>query len=129
MTRKLWAGLDVGVESTSICVLDDRGEVLQQGVCDTSIESIARELGWLKRRRHARIGIETNGATIARGLRNRGYAVDLYETRQLSKFLNARRNKTDAGDAFGIAEAGRVGVPLVSKIHLKSLDCQWVQSR
>jgi transposase len=65
---------------------------------------------------------------LARGLRSLGYEVDLYEQRQLSKFLRVRRNKTDAGDAFGIAEAGRVGAT-VSKVYLKSLECQLLQSR
>lgn len=69
------------------------------------------------------------GTHLARGLRSRGYSVDLYETRQLSKFLRARRNKTDAGDAIGIAEAGRIGATIVSKVHLKSLECQLLQSR
>jgi transposase len=66
---------------------------------------------------------------VARGLRNYGYPVELYETRQLSKFLRARRNKTDAGDARGIAEAGRISASLVSKVYLKSLDSQALQSR
>jgi len=65
---------------------------------------------------------------LARGLRSLGYEVDLYEQRQLSKFLRVRRNKTDAGDAFGIAEAGRVGAT-VSKVYLKNLECQLLQSR
>jgi transposase len=55
--------------------------------------------------------------------------VELYESRQLSKFLRVRRNKTDAGDAKGIAEAGRICASLVSKVYLKSLDCQSLQSR
>jgi transposase len=129
VSRRLWAGLDVGVETTSICVIDDRGDVLQEASCPTSLNSIHREIRWLRRRRSARVGIETNGASIARGLRNFGYSVDLYETRQLSKFLRVRRNKTDAGDASGIAEAGRIGASLISRVHLKSLECQSLQSR
>jgi transposase len=53
----------------------------------------------------------------------------MYETRQLSKFLRLRRNKTDAGDAIGIAEVGRLGPSLVSKVPLKTLECQALQSR
>jgi transposase len=130
MARKLWAGLDVGVETTRICVVDDAGEILREATCHTTLKEINRELSWLKRRRSARIGLEAgSGASIARGLRSLGYSVDLYEVRQLSSFLRARRNKTDAGDAQGIAEAGRVGAVLVSKVYLKSLECQSLQSR
>jgi transposase len=66
---------------------------------------------------------------LARGLRNLGYSVELYEARALRKFLWVRLNKTDAGDASGFAEAGRLGAATVSKVHLKSLECQCLQAR
>jgi transposase len=69
------------------------------------------------------------GAFLARGLRSLGYPVEIYEARKLSKFLRARRNKTDAGDASGIAEAGRVGTPIVSRVYLKTFDNECLQSR
>ncbi len=130
MAQKIWAGLDVGAETTSVCVIDDRGAIIHQAVCPTDIRSVHREIVFLKRRRSARVGIETgNGMHLARGLRSLGYTVDIYEARQLSKFLRATRNKTDAGDANGIAEAGRIGATRVSKVHLKSLECQSLSSR
>lgn len=130
MARELWAGLDVGVETTSVCVIDGFGEVLHEATCRTDVKSVHREIVFLKRRRSARVAMESGtGMHLARGLRSLGYTVDLYETRQLSKFLRARRNKTDAGNANGIAEAGRVGATLISKVHLKSLECQFLASR
>ena len=130
MARKLWAGLDIGVETTSVCVVDDAGDVLHEAVCPTNTRSIHREIAFIKRRRSARVGLESGcGIHIARGLRSLGYSVDIYEARQLSKFLSVRRNKTDAGDAGWIAQAGRVGAPLLSKVHLKSLECQALTSR
>jgi transposase len=130
MRRNLWAGLDVGVETTTICVIDDAGQVLQEATCASETKSIHREIRWLRRRRFARVGLEASGGTsLTRGLRSLGYSVDIYESRQLSKFLRVRRNKTDAGDAIGIAEAGRIGASLVSKVYLKSLECQSIQSR
>lgn len=129
MPRRFWAGLDVGLRTTSLCVLDDAGHVLQEGVCASSLDIVDHEIRWLRRRRFARVGLEAGvGMSLARGLRSRGYSVDIYETRQLSRFLRARRNKTDAGDASGIAEAGRVGTTLVSRVHLKDLECQQLQS-
>ena len=129
MRRNIWAGLDVGVETTSVCVIDDAGEILQQDSCGSDFSSVHQQLRWLRRRRMATVGVEAGALTLARGLRSRGYCVEMYETRQLSKFLRVRRNKTDAGDALGIAEAGRIGASLVSKVHLKSLECQSLQSR
>ena len=53
----------------------------------------------------------------------------MFEARALSKFLRLSRNKTDAGDAFGIAQAARLGAALVPKVLLKSIDCQYLSSR
>jgi len=130
VTKRFWAGLDVGVETSAVCVIDDAGEIIHEGSCPTAVQSVHRELVCLRRRRFARVGLEGGtGTTLARGLRNLGYEVDLYEARQLSKFLRLRRNKTDAGDAIGIAEAGRLGAATISRVHLKSLECQCLQSR
>ena len=130
MGKALWAGLDVGVETTSVCVINDAGEVLHTATCRTDLRSVHRELVFLKRRRSARVAIESGvGTHLARGLRTLGYSIDVYETRQLSKFLRVRRNKTDAGDAQGIAEAARLGASTVSRVHLKNLECQSLQSR
>jgi transposase len=130
MAKKIWAGLDVGVETTSVCIIDDQGEVLHEAVCPTVLKSVHAEIRPLRRRRFARVALEAGtGVNLARGLRTLGYSVDIYESRQLSKFLRVRCNKTDAGDASGIAEAGRVGASAVSKVYLKNLDCQALQSR
>lgn len=130
MTKRLWAGLDVGVETTAVCILGAQGEIVHSATCRTDVASVHRELSCFRRRRHKRVGLEAGiGSTLARGLRNRGYEVDLYETRQLSKFLRLRRNKTDAGDAQGIADAGRLGAAAVSRVYLKSLECQSLQAR
>ena len=130
MGRKLWAGLDVGVETTSVCIIDDLGEILQESTCPSTLQGIDNEIRWLRRRRFARVGVEAStSSAIVRGLRSRGYCIDAYETRRLSKFLRVRRNKTDAGDALGIAEVGRIGPSLVPKVHMKNLECQSLQSR
>ena len=130
MTKGIWAGLDVGVETTAICIVNDAGEIVQEAVCATSAKSVHREIGWIKRRRHARVALEAGtGVSLARGLRALGYSVEIYESRRLSKFLRARRNKTDAGDANGIAEAARLGVSNVSKVYLKDFETQALQSR
>ena len=107
-----------------------RARNFHEATCATELRAVRKQLALLKRHRHAKVSIEAGtGTHLARGLRSRGFAVDLYETRQLSKFLAVRRNKTDAGDAIGIAEAGRIGASLVSKVHLKGLECQILQCR
>jgi transposase len=126
----LWAGVDLGVETASVCIIDDAGDVLHEGVCSSSTGNVRHELSNFRRTRFASVAFESGtGLHVARGLRSLGYPVELYETRQLSKFLRVRRNKTDAGDAKGIAEASRISASLVSKVYMKSLDSQSLQSR
>ena len=100
-----------------------------KGIAVQIPHAIHCELRWMRRRRLATVGLEAGGAAIARGLRSLGYKVDIFETRQLSKFLRVRRNKTDLDDARGIAEAVRLGRSTLSRVHLKSLECQSLQSR
>ena len=125
----LWAGVDLGVESASICIIDDAGEVLHEGTCPAVTKSVRHELACFRRTRFASVALEAGvGGHVARGLRSLGYPIVLYEARKLSKFLRVRRNKTDAGDAQGIAEAGRIGGSIVSKVYMKSIDSQSLQS-
>ena len=130
MAKRLWVSLDVAIDTTSICVIDADGNVLREAVCPTDAKRVHREIVSLGCRRSGQIGLEAGiGTSLARGLRDLGYLVELYEARQLSKFLRVRRNKTDAGDALGIAHAGRIASPVVSRVYLKSLECQSLASR
>ena len=91
MARALWAGLDVGVETTSVCVVDEAGEVLHEATCPTNIKGLHRELVFLKRRKAASVALESGASLfLARGLRTLGYKIDIYESRQLSGFLRVR---------------------------------------
>jgi transposase len=126
----LWAGVDLGLETASVCIIDDTGEVVHEGVCPSSAANVRLELAPFRRTRFASVALESGTAThVARGLKSLGYPVELYEGRQLSKFLRIRRTTSDAGDARGIADAGRISAATVSKVYLKSLECQALQSR
>lgn len=131
MNKKwLWAGIDLGVETASLCVIDQAGNTIHEAECGASAKDVRRQLTRYRKPRYAKVAIEAGtGTQVARGLRSFGYPVELYETRQLSKFLRIRRNKTDAGDANGLAEAARIGASLVSRVHLKSLESQAILSR
>ena len=131
MRRKpLWAGIDVGVETASVCITDNVGEILHQGVCRSRAADLRHELVRFRRPRYASVSVEAGtGTHLARGLKELGYPVQLFETRQISKFLRARRNKTDAGDALGIADAARINASALSKVHIKSVESQKLQAR
>ena len=131
MAKTYWAGLDIGLVTTRLCIIDETGETVHEADCASDVASVRKELSLFRRRRKSlRIGMEAGlGVHLARGLKDLGYDVDIYEARQLSKFLRLRRNKTDAGDANGIAQAGRLAAPMVAKVHLKSVAAQTLATR
>src|SRR6516225_3098242 len=119
-----FAGLDVSVKTTSVCVVDDAGKViLEQKVPTEPAEIIAvlTSLGVP----FGRIGIEAG--PLSQWLVNALTAVDLpvicVETRHMKALLTAQQiSKTDRKDARGIAQMMRVG--LFKPVHVKTLVAQ-----
>src|SRR3712207_1941395 len=103
-TGAAWAGLDLGEILTTVCVVDDAGKVLHEQACRSEVADLDASLsaysGTLRL-----IGAEAGvGTHLVRKLRERGYPIALFETRKTKQFLTIRKNKTDAGDARGIAD-------------------------
>ncbi|HEY8434223.1 MAG TPA: IS110 family transposase [Sphingomicrobium sp.] len=122
---KVWVGLDLGQKLTNVCVVDDEGVELLQRQCETGPGPIEESLAAFGRGCIALVAVETgNDLHIVRKLRQAGFPVAMFESRKASKFLALRRNKTDASDARGLADLGRLGRHAVSQVHLKSLECQ-----
>jgi len=83
-----------------------------------------------EKRRIRLIALESGCLAIplVRALRNFGYRVAVFDSRQASKFLAIRRNKTDKNDARGLAELARLGRDTVSEVRVKSAECQRLRS-
>lgn len=105
-----FAGLDVSIEETAICVVDEQGAVLLQRAVPTEPEAIADALApfaaTLKR-----VGHEAGALSpwLHPGLEALGVPAVCLETRHVRAALNAQRNKTDATDALGLAHIVRTG--------------------
>ena len=122
---KVWAGIDLGQRRCHICVIDQDGAELLHQECATSLESVSDALAPFGTQRIALIAVEAGNDThLVRKLRGAGFPVTIFEARKASKFLALRRNKTDASDARGLADLGRLGANTVSRVHLKSVDCE-----
>lgn len=122
-----FVGLDVSVEQTSMCVVDDAGAVKYEGKVRTDPASLGRALS-----KHAadaeRIGIEAGGSSswLCRELRAQGFAVVHMEARHAHRALSMRLNKTDRNDARGLAELMRVG--WFKPAHAKSVEAHRTRS-
>lgn len=128
--RKYWVGLDTGVTETAVCLVDEYGEILFEGKREThagQIKDILRPFGV---EAVQRIIIEAGvGTHMVRELQAMGLPVYVVEVRRSAKFLAVRRQKTDANDARGLADLGRIGRSIGAEVYLKPLDCQNIRSQ
>jgi transposase len=127
--KTLWVGLDVGADNMALCGTDDRGAVVFEHLIPTCAAAF-NDLLRPEKRRIKLIGMESSSSAIplTRSLRKLGYRVAVFDSRQASKFLAIRQNKTDKNDARGIAEIARLGRDSVSEVRVKSAECQRLRS-
>src|SRR5215204_2886375 len=119
-----FVGLDVSVEETSVCVVDDVGKVLCERKVRTEPEDIAVLLTSIGGD-YVRIGIEAGPLSqwLVNGLTEADLPVVCVETRHMKALLKAQQvNKSDRNDARGIAQMMRVG--LFKPVHVKTLIAQ-----
>ena len=94
------AGLDVSVEETSVCILDETGKICREVKVTSHPEDLLRILQdptW-----HLdRIGLEAGQLSqwLFDGLADAGLPVVCIETRHAKAFLKAQINKSDRRDA------------------------------
>src|ERR1700754_365702 len=121
-----YVGLDVSLETTSICVVDDAGAIIWRGKCSSDPDAITATL-----RRHApgavRVGLETGQLSnwLTLSLRRRGVPVVCLDARHAKAALSLQINKTDANDALGLAQVVRTG--WFREVAIKSMDAQTLQ--
>ncbi len=116
-----YAGLDVSLEQTSVCVLDEGGAVVLERRVATEPDAIAAALAALPEGQ-ARLLLETGGLTpwLWHELRGRGLVVHCIDARRAKAQLALRPAKTDRNDARGLAEIARMG--WYANVRVKSLD-------
>src|SRR3954464_2735237 len=117
-----YAGIDVSLESSSVCVVDATGRVVREAKIASGPEAL---VGWFHQLgvELARIGLEAGPLSqwLYAGMRDAGLAVELLETRHVAAF-KAMPVKTDRKDARGIAQLMRLG--RFRSVHCKSLPAQ-----
>jgi transposase len=107
---EFYAGLDVSLETTSVCVVDSNGKVVREGKLPSDPDAI--ELFLVEWGIHLkRVGLEafSFSAWLFTALDEKGLPVTCMETRHAKAALNAMLNKTDRNDARGIAQLMRTG--------------------
>ena len=118
-----FAGLDVSVKETSVCIVDDAGKIVREVRVASEPEALLQVLA-NNAYRFKRIGLEAGPLSqwLYSVLAEAGLPVICVETRHMRAVLKAQINKTDRNDARGIAQMMRVG--LYRPVHVKTLRSQ-----
>src|SRR5215471_18008093 len=105
-----YAGIDVSLEDSCICVIDANGKVVRKGKVSSEPTAL---ISWLSEVRVTltRIGLEAGPLSqwLYAAMRQVGLAVELLETRHVRNAFKIMPIKTDRKDARGIAELMRPG--------------------
>ena len=115
-----FAGLDISMDETHVCVLDREGVVVHESKTASTAEAIADELA--KAPSCRRIVFETGrmAPILFHGLSQLGLPVVCVESRQAYQALKSlATHKTDRNDARGLAHLARTG--FFKPVHVKSL--------
>src|SRR5205807_4938783 len=122
-TMEYYAGIDVSLECSSVCVVDANGKI----VCEAKVASEPKALiSWFGSLGFGlqRIGLEAGPLSqwLFAAMKAAGLAVELLETRHVRKAFEAMPVKSDRNDARGIAQLMRLG--WFRPVHCKSIGAQ-----
>jgi transposase len=122
-----YAGIDVSLECSSVCVVDASGKIVREGKVASKPDALIswfRSLGY----ELSRIGLEAGPLSqwLFAAMREAGLAVELLETRHVRKAFEAMPVKSDRNDARGIAQLMRLG--WFRPVHCKSMGAQETRS-
>src|SRR6187551_2707568 len=118
-----FAGLDVSVKETSVCIVDDTGKIVREVKVASEPDALLAVLT-NPAYRFKRIGLEAGPLSqwLFSALAEAGLPAICVETRHMRAALKAQINKTDRNDARGIAQMMRVG--LYRPVHVKTVRSQ-----
>src|SRR3974377_1491870 len=118
-----FAGLDVSVKLTSLCIVDEAGRIIREAKIGSDPDAL---LHVLKNGAYQfkRIGLEAGPLSqwLFSALAEAGLPVICVETRHMRAALKAQINKTDRNDARGMAQMMRAG--LYRPVHVKTVRSQ-----
>src|ERR1700716_462534 len=124
---EFYVGLDVSLKQTSICVVDQTGLIVREGVVDSDPEAISVFMK-SKAPDAVRIGLETGPTTtwLWSELKQLGLPVICIDARHARAVLKMQINKSDRNDAAGIARIMQTG--WFKEVRVKGLDSHAIKA-
>jgi len=122
-----YVGLDVSLKQTAICVVDQTGSVIREGMVDSAPETIA-EFVTSNAPSIVRIGLEAGPTStwLWTELKQLGLPVICIDARHAKAVLKMQINKSDRNDAAGIARIMQTG--WFKEVRVKDLDSHSVRA-
>ena len=122
-----YAGLDVSLKLTSVCMVDAQGKVVREAKVPSEPDALVRFF-FAQELPITRIALEAGPLSqwLHAGLMATGLETVLLETRHVKAALSAMSVKTDRRDAQGIAQLLRLG--WFRPVHAKSHGAQEVRA-
>jgi transposase len=120
---KYYAGIDVSLESSSICIVDGSGKIVREGKAASEPAALIAWFGTLGIKLEC-IGLEAGPLSqwLYAAMREAGLKVELLETRRVRDAFKAMPVKSDRNDARNIAQLMRMG--WFQAVHCKSIEAQ-----
>jgi transposase len=122
-----YVGLDVSLEQTSICVVNQTGSIVREGVVNSDAEAIAAFVT-SKAPGAVRIGLVTGPTAtwLWTELKRLGLPMICIDARHAKAVLKMQINKSDRNDAAGIARIMQTG--WFKEVRVKDLDSHAVKA-
>jgi len=124
---RYFAGLDVSLEETAICVVDETGRIVKEVRAASEPSSLVTALQRMGLPLE-RIGLEACSLTawLHEGLRQAGLPAICIEARRANAAMKTMPNKTDRNDARALAQIMRTG--WYREVHVKNRQCRFWRS-
>src|SRR5215471_6360422 len=119
-----YVGLDVSLKQTSICVVNQVGSVVREGVVDSVLAAFVRS----KAPGVVRVGLETGPTAtwLWTELKRLGLPMICIDARHAKAVLKMQINKSDRNDAAGIARIMQTG--WFKEVRVKDIDSHLVKA-
>ena len=118
-----YAGIDVSLEYSSVCVVNASGKIVREGKVLSEPDALINWFGSLGLEL-SRVGLEAGPLSqwLYAAMTQTGLVVELLETRHVRDAFKAMPVKSDRNDARGIAQLMRLG--WFRPVHCKSMSAQ-----
>lgn len=118
---KHYVGLDVSMKSTSVCIVDQNGNIVHESTVSTEPEFLVEAIQKTGLSIEL-VGFESGplGHYLTQAFKKSPLNAVCVDAKKMNAILSVRVNKTDKNDARGIANALRTG--MFSRVHEKSQE-------